>query len=77
VTRIDAGSRSPFQIPVGDGPTAVALGAGAVWVANTAAGTVSRIDPKTKTVVSTIRVGAAPSGIVVAAGLVWVAVQAR
>ena len=64
------------QIPVGDGPTAVAFGAGAVWVANTSDGTVSRIDPETYEVVKTIEVGNAPAGIAVYEGRVWVSVQA-
>ena len=50
-------------IPVGDGPSALAGGSGSVWVANTAAGTVSRIDPRTNDVVATIDVGNAPAGI--------------
>ena len=58
-------------------PTALAVGEGAVWVANTAAGSVSRIEPATNQVVHTIEVGNAPAGIVVAAGFVWVTVQAR
>ena len=46
----DANRRRPGAtrtIGVGRGPTAVAVGAGAVWVANTADGTISRIDPAT------------------------------
>ena len=76
--RIDGGlsSIAGLTIPVGDGPTSVAFGAGAVWVTNTAAGTVSRIDPATNEVVGTVAVGNAPTGIAVAGGLVWVAVQA-
>ena len=66
---------SPRQIPVGNGPTAVAFGAGAVWVANRYDGTVSRIDPETHEVVKTIEVGNAPSGIAVSDGRVWVSVQ--
>ena len=69
LARIDPGSASFTTIPVGDGPTSVAVGADAVWVANTAAGTVSRIDPDTRTVVKTIELGNAPAGIAVAAGL--------
>jgi YVTN family beta-propeller protein len=63
------------QIPVGDEPTSVAFGAGGVWVTNTTAGTVSRIDPATNDV-ETIDVGNAPAGIAVYRGLVWVSVQA-
>ena len=50
-------------------------GAGAVWVANSGDGTVSRIDPSTNSVVATIRVGNSPLGIAVGAGYVWVTVQ--
>ena len=64
------------QIDVGEEPEGVAVGAGAVWVANAGDGTVSRIDPATRKVVKTIEVGNSPFGIVVAAGLVWVTVQA-
>ena len=61
---------------MGVGPTAIAVGAGAVWVANTEAGTISRIDPATNEVGDTIELGAAPAGLVVANGLLWVSVQA-
>jgi YVTN family beta-propeller protein len=62
------------QIPVGDGPNSVAFGAGAVWVTNSAAGTVSRIDPATNRE-EAIDVGNSPAGIAVYRGLVWVSVQ--
>ena len=55
----------------------VAVGADAIWVANTAGARSPRIDPATKDVVETIEIGNAPTGIVVAAGLVWVTVQGR
>ena len=76
VTRIDPSSGATLQIPVGEGPSALASGSGAVWVANTTAGTVSRIDPKSNRVVATIEIGNTPSGIAVADGFVWVTVQA-
>ena len=72
----DLGTGSHVPIPVGDGPTSVAFGADAVWVANSAAGTVSRIDPETNAV-ETIEVGNSPAGIAVHRGLVWVSVQDR
>ena len=50
--------------------------AGAVWVANAASGTISRIDTGTNEVVATIEIGNVPSGIAVVDGLVWVTVQA-
>ena len=74
VARIDPGNYASFQIPVGDRPVAVAVGEGAVWVANAGDGTVSRIDPETSDV-TTIDVGQAPAGIAVGNGLVWVTVQ--
>lgn len=75
VFRIDAASNSvTMTIPVGDGPTGIAVGEGAVWVANSADGTVSRIDPETYDVVQ-ITVGNRPSGIAVGNGAVWVTVQ--
>ena len=38
-------------IPVGSSPSDIGTGAGAVWVADTLDGTVSRIDPSTERVV--------------------------
>ena len=52
------------------------VGGGLVWVANTAAGTVSRIDPVSNEVVGTIKVGNAPSGIAFGGDFVWVVAQA-
>jgi virginiamycin B lyase len=69
------GSSSTLQIGVGDAPSAVAIGTGAVWVANTGDGTLARIDPATNEVVETIEIGNAPAGIAVADGFVWVTVQ--
>ncbi len=75
VSRIDAASGSVKTIPVGDGPTGIAFGEGAVWVACSGDGTVSRIDPATAEVVETIAVGNRPVGIAAGAGSVWVTVQ--
>ena len=68
-------ARVPLSRPrrSGQGPTAVAVGGGAVWVANTQDGTVSRIDPRTATVTHTIPVGRRPTGVAAGAGAVWVA----
>ena len=79
-TRSRASTRArarPSTIQVGDEPVGVAVGAGAMWVANTGDGTVSRIDPATNEVERTIeRRQPRPAGIAVADGLVWVAAQA-
>jgi peptide/nickel transport system substrate-binding protein len=65
-------SRLTAAVPVGSRPSAIAQGFGAVWVANSTAGTVSRIDPATRAVVQTIAVGGSPAGIATGSGAVWV-----
>jgi DNA-binding beta-propeller fold protein YncE len=62
------------SIQVGQHPSAIAIGAGAVWVAS-ADGTVARIDRNRHRVTKTIVIGGTPSGIAVGAGLIWVAVD--
>ena len=75
--RIDTASSSTIAtIPVGDGPTAIAYGAGSVWVANGADGTLSRIDPRTNRVANILVVGNRPSGIAVGTDGIWVTFQA-
>jgi peptide/nickel transport system substrate-binding protein len=74
VSRINAATSRVVQtITVGNGPTAVAVGATAVWVTNALDGTVSRIDPSSGTAAAPINVGAAPSGIAADDTAVWVA----
>ena len=60
-------------VPVGADPSAIAVGAGSVWVTNGGSSTVSRISPATNSVVQTIDVPGGPAGIVVGRGAVWVA----
>ena len=60
-------------IPVSTGtPVAMAVGAGAVWVAGGEANAVWRIDPYSATVSATIPVGRIASGIAIAGDSVWV-----
>ncbi|HXZ62721.1 MAG TPA: hypothetical protein VEG62_08260, partial [Acidimicrobiales bacterium] len=66
VPSTDGGAPVQRAVVVGRGPTAVAAGVDAVWVANTQAGTVSRVDPNTMTVTGTYKVGADPDSIAVA-----------
>ena len=76
VARINAvTSRVVGKGVAGFGPSAVAAGANAVWVANTGDDTVSRMDPQTIGVVGTITAGSRPSALGIGAGSVWVANQ--
>jgi YVTN family beta-propeller protein len=59
-------------VRVGTNPVGLAVGGGAVWVADRSDGKVSRIDSATHAV-QTIDVGAAPEALTVTAGDVWVA----
>jgi YVTN family beta-propeller protein len=61
------------EVAVGSRPAAVAIGFGAVWVANADDGTVSRIDPSARRVVKTIGVGAPASDLAVGDEGIWVA----
>ncbi|MGH2714081.1 MAG: ABC transporter substrate-binding protein [Thermoleophilaceae bacterium] len=58
---------------MGNRPTSIALGEGAVWVSNRDDGTVSRIDPGTDSVTDTVRVGGSPEAIAAGEGSIWVA----
>jgi YVTN family beta-propeller protein len=74
VGQIALGSGTIRQsISVGTGPSGVAYGLGAVWVANATDGTVSEVDPRSGRAV-TIRVGNDPTGVAVdpKARAVWV-----
>ena len=72
-----AETRVTGTIRVGSGEERVrlAVGAGAVWVADPDAGTVSRIDPGTNTVTARLEVGTKPHSVIVAAGAVWVTIE--
>ncbi len=73
---IDAHTNQPTRtIAAGTSPDSVAVGDGAVWVADrisTGPGTVTRVDLEGH-VVATITVGAAPEQVALGAGSVWVA----
>ena len=69
---IDARSnRIVAAVPVGETPTAVTAGAGAIWVANVSERTVVRIDPATRTVAKRIGTGAADVALASGGGSVW------
>jgi YVTN family beta-propeller protein len=73
VTVVGAGGRTR-TIPVGGEPTGLATGAGSVWVASTAAGTLTRVDPGTARVTATVRVGERPYAVAASPQAIWVGV---
>lgn len=64
-------------VPVGREPTGVAAIGNMVWVANTADGTLSRIDARRHVVVATVRVGTRPYAVAADPRNVWVAVLGK
>ncbi len=77
VTRIDPRTgRVVARIPVGRGPSAITVGAGSVWVANSRglrpSLSVSRIDTRSNRVTATFELHRLLAGITVADGYVWV-----
>jgi YVTN family beta-propeller protein len=74
VAIIDPGSnRVSGSVPVGVRPASVAVGEGAVWVANFDDRTVSRVDPVRRAVQQNIPLQATPTGLATGAGAVWLA----
>jgi DNA-binding beta-propeller fold protein YncE/outer membrane lipoprotein-sorting protein len=73
--RIDPRSnRIIAKIRVGKSPDGIAVSPGAIWVANSEDGTLSKIDPATNRVVGTpLPVGDYPGGALYAYGALWVA----
>ena len=73
VLRLDPGSaRVLDSVAVGNAPSAIASGAGSLWVTNSLDGTVTRIDPTTR-VATTIPVGNGPASVAVNAAGAWIA----
>jgi YVTN family beta-propeller protein len=72
VIRIDP-TGLPTTIPVGHGPTAIAVGKDAVWVVDAPDEKLVRIDPDTNSPTASIPVGRSPAGVAVGGGSVWVA----
>ena len=76
VTAVGAGGHTR-TIPVGGEPTGLATGAGSVWVASTAGGTLTRVNPGRDTVTATVRVGERPYAVAASPQAIWVAVLGR
>jgi len=70
--RIDpAAKRATPTVATGNGPTAIAVGFGDLWITDSFENTVSRIDPA-GVVIETIPVGHGASAVAVGEGAVWV-----
>jgi YVTN family beta-propeller protein len=61
-------------VRVGRQASGLAVAGGSVWVASTATGTLSRIDPRHDTVTATIQVGERPYAVAATPEAIWVAV---
>lgn len=75
VTRIDPeAGKVVAALSLGNGPRALAAGAGAIWVVDEIDNSVTRIDPASaNAVTATTPVGQGPTAVAVGAGAVWVA----
>jgi DNA-binding beta-propeller fold protein YncE/predicted Ser/Thr protein kinase len=75
IRRIDLGDATPGPpIPVGRGPAGITVGHGYVWVANSRAESVARVDPTINARLGEpIEVGGRPGGIDAGTDVVWVA----
>jgi peptide/nickel transport system substrate-binding protein len=68
-----AAGRVTAIIPVGDGPTTLAVDGDSLWVSDEFDATLDRIDPHADQVVRRIHLGSSPRGMAVARSGVWVA----
>jgi YVTN family beta-propeller protein len=73
IAAIEPNGRLHSLVTTGPNPDGIVYGAGALWIANTGDGTVSRVDPVKHRIVQTIKVGSAPESIAVWGKDVWVA----
>jgi hypothetical protein len=73
IVKVDPTNLSQDPIPIPGGVESVAVGAGAVWVTNKFANTVSRVDVRDPTQITTYKTGKSPKGVAVDDRAVWVA----
>jgi YVTN family beta-propeller protein len=74
IARVDPDTRNVETVSLGNSPSAIAAGAGGVWVTDDVDNTVARIDPASaNAVTATTPVGPGPSAVATGAGAVWVA----
>jgi DNA-binding SARP family transcriptional activator len=67
--------RARPRVGVGRGVQDLAVGAGAVWIADGGTGRVLRVDPRTGRITRNEDVGGFPTGVAVGEGAVWVSVR--
>jgi YVTN family beta-propeller protein len=75
IWRYDPGTlqvTAKLKLPLRAGPEDLDAGGGALWSANSEAGTVSRIDPAANLVNATVRVGLGPRQLAVGETFLWV-----
>jgi DNA-binding SARP family transcriptional activator/DNA-binding beta-propeller fold protein YncE len=76
VVRVDPRTgQGTATIPVGDGPTDLAILNDRVWVADTFGRQLSEVDPRRDAVVRAIQTGSSPQGLAPIDGDLWVAVH--
>jgi len=74
VARVDQVTGDLVHATVGNNPSAIAVGAGGVWVVDDADNTLTRIDPASASAVTaTTAVGRGPSAVAAGTNAVWVA----
>lgn len=66
------GGLPPRSVDTGHGPGVIAVGLGAVWVANAASSTVARLDRHTFERTNLLRLRGTPAAIAIGADAVWV-----
>jgi class 3 adenylate cyclase/streptogramin lyase len=76
VSYVDPDGGSSALEGIANEPTGIAVGEGAVWVADSLGRSLVRIDAKSKKVERSIPLGSVPEAVVVAAGRVWVTTRA-
>jgi len=77
VPNLPTPGRVSATVGVGESPNALTAGGGALWVAGSGNGTVTRVDPATGRVTATLRLGGEPDGLALAGGVLWVAYADR
>ncbi|MGI8730967.1 MAG: protein kinase domain-containing protein [Solirubrobacteraceae bacterium] len=74
LVKIDPSTMAQESVIITDGVRNIAVGEGAVWVANRFSPNVVRVDPDDLSEQSSVTVGTEPHGIAVGEGAVWVAI---